>query len=70
MFVGIAQASANRQHFVGMDMFGYAIYAREGKRFFQNKRLEDSSGSWKNVTWGTGDVIDFVLDCDQVKCCL
>jgi hypothetical protein len=48
-----------------MDTSGYSIFCREGKRFFQNKRVEGDS-AWKDQPCKAGDTLRFTLNCDQV----
>jgi hypothetical protein len=63
MFLGLAQKSTPRENYAGTDTLGYAIYCKEGKRFYQNVRLEKPA--FTAEPWVTGDVIKFTLDCDK-----
>jgi len=65
MFIGVATASASLINYIGGDMFGYSIFCRDGRRFFQNKPLEPQESVFKQVPWKPKDVAKFMLDCDE-----
>lgn len=64
VFFGVVKPEAYKQSFIGSDIMGYGIYAKEGKCFFQNHRLADNKQQYKSDTFSDGDVVTLTLDCD------